>query len=168
MLGWTTFPIRKKARKFWKAAPPSLYWAIRKERNTVVFENESFSSCSLKQSFIISLAAWAGLIYEGDLFCLYIVHLTYKKKKKKTHFSLRGSATETEKGNQFLFNLPKVVATATTSNQIIPYYCSHWSLINTSYGKLPPCTLIFVTGSLCVMHSFFSPGFLAPTKRQIG
>ena len=32
----------------------------------VVFENESFSISKLKQSFITSLVAWAGLIYEGD------------------------------------------------------------------------------------------------------
>ena len=32
----------------------------------VVFEKESFSTNRLKQSFITSLATWAGLTYEGD------------------------------------------------------------------------------------------------------
>ena len=49
MLDWTTFPIiRKKARKPWKAALPSLLWAIWKERNKVVFDNDSFSPIRLK------------------------------------------------------------------------------------------------------------------------
>ena len=28
MVGWTTFPIRKKAKNMWKAALSSLFWAI--------------------------------------------------------------------------------------------------------------------------------------------
>ena len=37
MMSWTTFPIKKKARKLWKAALSSLFWVILKERNRNVF-----------------------------------------------------------------------------------------------------------------------------------
>ena len=63
LLGWTTYPIRKNARKLWKTASLSLFWAIWKERNKVVFD---FSPNRLKLSFINSLISWARLIYEGD------------------------------------------------------------------------------------------------------
>ena len=57
---------KKESKKNLEGSPSSLLWAIWKERNRVVFENESFSISRLKQSFITSLVAWAGLIYEGD------------------------------------------------------------------------------------------------------
>ena len=66
MMEWKAFPVRKKVRKIWKTIPSSLFWEIFKERNMIVFENESFSSSRLKQAFINSLTTWAGLIYEGD------------------------------------------------------------------------------------------------------
>ena len=66
MVGWTTLTIRKKAKKLWQAALSSLCWAIRKERNVVVFDNVIFSPERLKNSFITSLTSWTGLIYEGE------------------------------------------------------------------------------------------------------
>ena len=57
MMSWTTFPIRKKARKPWKVALSSLFWAIWKEINRVVFYNDIFSPNRLKQSFIMSLTS---------------------------------------------------------------------------------------------------------------
>ena len=66
MMEWKAFPVRKKARKIWKTIPSSLFWVIWKERNMIVFENESFSFIRLKQAFINSLTTWASLIYEGD------------------------------------------------------------------------------------------------------
>ena len=50
----------------WKAALPSLLWAIWKERNKVVFDNDRFSPSRLKHSSIISLTSWAGIIYEAE------------------------------------------------------------------------------------------------------
>ena len=39
MMGWSTFPIRKEAKKLWKTALFSLLWAVWKERNRVTFDN---------------------------------------------------------------------------------------------------------------------------------
>ena len=66
MVGLTTFPIRKKAKNMWKAALSVLFWAIWKEINRVVFDNDNFSPDKLKNSFITYLTSWAGLIYEGE------------------------------------------------------------------------------------------------------
>ena len=66
MMEWKAFPVRKKARKIWKTIPSNLFKEIWKERNMIVFYNESFSSSRLKQAFIYSLTTWVGLIYEGD------------------------------------------------------------------------------------------------------
>ena len=66
MVGWTNFPIRKKAKNLWKAALFSLFWAIWKERNKVVFDNDNFSPGRLKNSFIAYLTSWVGLICEGE------------------------------------------------------------------------------------------------------
>ena len=41
-VGWTTFPIRKKAKIMWHVALSSLCWTIWKERNMVVFDNVIF------------------------------------------------------------------------------------------------------------------------------
>ena len=38
MLEWTNFPIRKRVRKLWRAAPLCLFWAVWKERNRIVFD----------------------------------------------------------------------------------------------------------------------------------
>ena len=51
-LGWTHFPIRKKARKQWMASSTSLMWVIWEERNMVVFEDALVSFVSLKISFL--------------------------------------------------------------------------------------------------------------------
>ena len=48
MVGWTTFPIRKKAKNLWQVARSSLCWAIWKERNRMVFDNVKFSPDRLK------------------------------------------------------------------------------------------------------------------------
>ena len=66
IVGWTTFPIRKKAKNMWKAALSRLFWAIWKERNRVVFDNDNFSLDRLKNSCITYLTSWAYLIYEGE------------------------------------------------------------------------------------------------------
>ena len=42
LLGWSYFPIKKRARKLWLAVPLSLILAICKERNRVVFEDVAF------------------------------------------------------------------------------------------------------------------------------
>ena len=62
-LGWSVFPIRKRARKLWRAAPLCLIWAIWKERNCVVFDNMYFS---LKSSFVSMLTSWAVFEVEED------------------------------------------------------------------------------------------------------
>ena len=67
LLGWNLFQIRKQVRKLWKVAPLCIFWAIWKERNRVVFEDDSFSYDRLKLYFINSLISWARLIYEGDI-----------------------------------------------------------------------------------------------------
>ena len=66
LLGWSSFLIRKNARKPWMAAPLSLLWAIWKERNRIVFEEAFFSPNRLKLSFFSFLISWAGLITNVD------------------------------------------------------------------------------------------------------
>ena len=66
MMGWSTFPIRKEAKKLWKAALSSLLWAVWKERNRVTFDNLNFSSHRIKHSFISSITSWAGHLNEGE------------------------------------------------------------------------------------------------------
>ena len=66
MMGWSTFPIRKEAKKLWKAALSSLLWAVWKERNRVTFDNLNFSSHRIKHSFISSITPWAGHLNEGE------------------------------------------------------------------------------------------------------
>ena len=53
--GWNYFPISKRTKRVWRAAPLSLLWAIWKERNIIVFENENFCLNRLKLSFISTL-----------------------------------------------------------------------------------------------------------------
>ena len=48
MLGWIHLPLRKKYSKLWKAAPLCLLWAIWKERNNVIFEDDCFFLSRLK------------------------------------------------------------------------------------------------------------------------
>ena len=48
------------------AAPLSLFWAIWKERNIIVFEDEIFSLHRLKLSFISALISWAGKIVNEE------------------------------------------------------------------------------------------------------
>ena len=75
MLGWILLPLRKKDSKLWKAAPLCLLWAIWKERNNVIFEDDCFSLSKLMSFFLRSLCSWACLIGGGDryivrhLFC---------------------------------------------------------------------------------------------------
>ena len=76
LVGWTTFPNRKKSKQnLWKMALSSFFWDRWKERNTVVFDNDNFSRERLKPSFITSLTSWACLIFASSstlapLFCL--------------------------------------------------------------------------------------------------
>ena len=46
ILGWKSFPIRKKDRKLWLTAPICLLRLIWKERNIIVFQNAIFSLTS--------------------------------------------------------------------------------------------------------------------------
>ena len=64
---WLHFPVRKKAKSLWSAAPLILLWAIWKERNRVVFEGGAFSTLRLKHSIIRSLFTWAGCIPNADV-----------------------------------------------------------------------------------------------------
>ena len=66
MMGWSTFPIRKEAKKLWKAVLSSLRWAVWKERNRVTFDNLNFSLDRIKYSFISSITSWAGHLNEGE------------------------------------------------------------------------------------------------------
>ena len=66
MMGWSTFQIRKEAKKLCKAALSSLLWAIWKERNRVTFDNLNFSQDRIKQPFISSMTSWAGQLNEGE------------------------------------------------------------------------------------------------------
>ena len=65
MLGWIRLPLRKKDSKPWKATPLCLLWAIWKERNNVIFEDDFFSLSRLKSFFLRSLCSWACLIHGG-------------------------------------------------------------------------------------------------------
>ena len=75
MLGWILLPLRKKDSKLLKAAPLCLLWAIWKERNNVIFEDDCFSLSKLMSFFLRSLCSWACLIGGEDryivrrLFC---------------------------------------------------------------------------------------------------
>ena len=73
LMGWTLFPIRKKARNLWMVASTSLLWAIWMERNRVVFYDTPFSIDRLKLSFITLLSSWAGLIANEDLSFVRII-----------------------------------------------------------------------------------------------
>ena len=69
LLGWNYFPISKKTKRLWRAAPLSLFWAIWKERNKIVFEDETFCLNRLKLSFLSTLTSWAGnFVYEDCSF----------------------------------------------------------------------------------------------------
>ena len=77
ILGWIRLPLRKKDSRLWKAAPLCLLWAIWKERNSVIFEDDCFSFSRLKSFFLRSLCSWASLIKGGGdcyivrrLFCI--------------------------------------------------------------------------------------------------
>ena len=62
MLGWLRLPLRKKDLKLWRAVPLYLIWAIWKERNRVVFEDDGFSRTRLKKN----LSSWASLIHDVE------------------------------------------------------------------------------------------------------
>ena len=66
MMGWSTFLIRKEAKKPWKATLSSLLWAVWKKRNRVTFDNLNFSSHRIKHFFISSITSWAGHLNEGE------------------------------------------------------------------------------------------------------
>ena len=64
--GWLHLPMQKKDAKLWRAVPLCLLWAIWKERNRVVFDDEAFSKSRLKSSFLFSFSSWASLMIEVD------------------------------------------------------------------------------------------------------
>ena len=41
-------------------------WAIWKERNRVVFDDEVFSKSRLKSCFLFSFSSWAGLLFDVE------------------------------------------------------------------------------------------------------
>ena len=59
-------PMRKKDAKLWRAVPLCLFWAIWKERNRVVFDDEAFSKSRLKSCFLFSFSSWAGLLFDVE------------------------------------------------------------------------------------------------------
>ena len=64
---WIHFPIRKKAKAIWKAAPLLLFWAIWKERNIIIFKDAIFPPLILKLTVIRSLFTWGGFISKVDI-----------------------------------------------------------------------------------------------------
>ena len=65
ILGWICIPLRKKDSRLWKAAPLCLLWAIWKERNNVIFEDECFSFSRPKSFVLRSLFPLPTLIRGG-------------------------------------------------------------------------------------------------------
>ena len=66
ILGWLQLPLRKKDAKLWRTVPLCLIWAIWKERNRVVFEDEAFSKTRLKSCFLFSFSSWASLVHDVE------------------------------------------------------------------------------------------------------
>ena len=64
---WMHFPVKKKAKAIWGVAPLLLFWAIRKERNRIIFDDATFSSQRVKLFVIRSLFTRAGLIPKADI-----------------------------------------------------------------------------------------------------
>ena len=64
---WLHFLVRKKAKSIWRVAPLILFWAIWKERNRDIFEDDTFSTLRLKLSVIRSFFTWAGCIPKADI-----------------------------------------------------------------------------------------------------
>ena len=64
--GWLHLPMRKKDAKLGRAVPLYLFWAIWKERNRVVFDDEAFSKSRLKSCFLFSFSSWASLMFEVE------------------------------------------------------------------------------------------------------
>ena len=64
--GWLHLPMRKKDAKLWRAVPLCLLWAIWKEINRVVFDDEAFSKSRLKSYFLFSFSSWASLMFDVE------------------------------------------------------------------------------------------------------
>ena len=64
---WIHFPVRKKAKAIWRAAPLLLFWAIWKKRNIIIFQDAIFSPLRLKLLVIRSLFTWGGFIPKVDI-----------------------------------------------------------------------------------------------------
>ena len=73
--GWNNFRIKKSERKAWRVAPFCLFWAILKERNRVVFENEEFSLNRLRSTFVYSICSWAWVVVNSDYFVTNLIAL---------------------------------------------------------------------------------------------
>ena len=52
LLAWKGARVGKKRKKKWRAAPLCLFWTVWREKNKVVFDNETFFTYRLKNSFI--------------------------------------------------------------------------------------------------------------------
>ena len=57
IISWNKIPLRKDDCKISRAILCCLFWAIWKERNKVVFEDEQFSLSRLKFFFVYSLCS---------------------------------------------------------------------------------------------------------------
>ena len=73
LLGWSCFPIRKRARRIWKATPLCLFWAVWLERNRIGFDDMPFSLSRLKTSFVSMLVSWGGSIELEECFIVKIL-----------------------------------------------------------------------------------------------
>ena len=73
--GLNSIPVRKSERKPWRAAPFSLFWAIWKERNRVLFENEEFSLNKLRSVFVYSFCSWVRVVVNSDSFVANLIAL---------------------------------------------------------------------------------------------
>lgn len=74
-----TYLLEKKDAKLWPAAPFCLLSEIWKERNKVVFEDETLYFEKLKSSFLRSFSLWASVSHvSGDSFVrIFLYDLSY-------------------------------------------------------------------------------------------
>ena len=72
---WKSILVRKSERKAWRAAPFCLFWAIWKERNRVMFENEEFSLNRLRSTFVYPFCSWAGAVVNSNSFVTKLIAL---------------------------------------------------------------------------------------------
>ena len=71
-------PIKKRARKLWRATPLCLSSFVLAgqfgRKKTIVFDNMHFSFTRLKSSFVSMLTSWAGFKVEEDTLVRILVY----------------------------------------------------------------------------------------------